>query len=327
MNSTQPPPQGLAQPGPLPEQHVADSVLRDDKGSEIHDLGYRPYTGQRLGPLWSVRSLIVHSLRRALGLKRRHRLKIAPFLSIFSAWAPAIGMIFAASFVRQQTEADWIARDLVNYAGYANQISFAMLVFSVAVVPGVLTTDRTNGMLAMYLASPLTRTTYFLAKALSIFIVMLTITVGPILFMVIAAHLLGISEGGFVAFFKMLLRALAAGSLVSLCYGSIAMLVSSIPKRWAIASVGIFGAMAIPSIATTTLHASDPGKIPDAIAFLTPIDVVLRAWAGIFGERLGPSTPLFDVHSSNSFVIAALVWTLVLSVVTWWRYQTMPIDR
>lgn len=305
----------------------AESVRRGEGGSEIHDLGYRPYEGTRLGLSWSIRSLIVYSMRRALGLKRRNRLKIAPFFSIFSAWIPAIGMIFAAVFIRDETGMESIARQVLDYAGYYNQLAFPLVLFCVAAIPGVLTTDRTTGMLPMYLASPLTRSTYFLAKAVAIFVVLMTLTVAPILFLVTTAHLLGFSDGGFIGFIKVFAKALAAGTLTSLCLGSIAMFVSSIPKRWSLASVGIFGAFYIPSIVATMLYESSPGAGMDWLAFLSPTDVIARAWAGIFGGRVEVMSQLWRLHSSNSYIIAALVWTVLLCAVTWWRYKTMPIDR
>lgn len=304
-----------------------ESVRRGEGGSEIHDLGYRPYQGKRLGPIWSMRSLFIYSLRRALGLKRRNRLKMAPFFSIFAAWMPAIGVIFGAVFIRDASGMDSIAKQLLDYAGYINQISFPLMLFCVAAIPGVLTTDRTTGMLAMYMASPLTRSTYFLSKALAIFVVLMALTVAPILFLVTAAHLLGFGDGGIMGFFKVFAQALGAGTLMSLCLGSIAMFVSSIPKRWSLASVGIFGALSIPNLAAEMLYSSSPGRGIEWVAFLSPFDVVSRAWAGIFQGRLESFSQLWSLHSSTSYIIAAIIWTVVLCAVTWWRYQKMPIDR
>ena len=54
--------------------------------TQIHDLGYRSYDGERAGVAWAVRSLGVHSMRRALGLKRAGKHKIVPAITIALAF-------------------------------------------------------------------------------------------------------------------------------------------------------------------------------------------------------------------------------------------------
>ncbi len=47
--------------------------------SVIHDLGYRPYTGPRLGPGAIARALTVTGFRNAFGLGRSGKSKVLPF--------------------------------------------------------------------------------------------------------------------------------------------------------------------------------------------------------------------------------------------------------
>jgi hypothetical protein len=49
-------------------------------GSVIHDLGYRPYTGPRLGPGAIARALTLTGFRNAFGLGRSGRSKVLPFV-------------------------------------------------------------------------------------------------------------------------------------------------------------------------------------------------------------------------------------------------------
>ena len=158
--------------------------------SQIHDLGYRPYEGERAGVAWAVRSLAVHSMRRALGLKRAGRHKIVPTLTIGFAFLPAIVMVGLSLFL-----SGFSLDDLFSYGDYHGFTSFALFLFTAAAAPGVLTTDRTSGMLAMYLASPLNRTTYVLAKGIGIFAVMFLVTVAPIVFLVVAYTIVGAGPG------------------------------------------------------------------------------------------------------------------------------------
>ena len=81
--------------------------------TQIHDLGYRAYSGERAGVPGAVRSLVVHTMRRSLGLKRPARHKIAPAIAIVIAYAPALAMTGFAAFLR----ADFV-RDLLGYGEY-----------------------------------------------------------------------------------------------------------------------------------------------------------------------------------------------------------------
>ena len=62
----------------------------DRRQPAILDRGYRRYDGRRTGTSGAVRALVVHSMQRALGLKRPAGQKILPVLAVFIAYVPAI---------------------------------------------------------------------------------------------------------------------------------------------------------------------------------------------------------------------------------------------
>lgn len=287
--------------------------------TQIHDLGYRSYDGERAGVPWAVRSLAVHSMRRALGLKRAGKHKIVPVLTITLAFLPAIVMVGLSAFLP-----DFGFEDLVSYGDYYGFTSFALFLFTAASAPGVLTTDRTTGMLAMYLASPLTRTTYVIAKAIGLFIVMLLVTVAPIVFLVIAFTLVGAGPGGLLDFIELMGRALFAGLISAAFYTAVGMFISSVPKRWGIASVSIIAAFIIPSIVTGIL--TEGADAPDWIAALAPTDMVSKAWQHILDDVTFNGFAI-DRLSGTLVTLAALAYTAVFIGLTWWRYQNIEVDR
>jgi len=287
--------------------------------TQIHDLGYRPYAGERAGVPWAVRSLAVHSMRRALGLKRAGKHKIVPLITIALAFVPALMMVALSAFLP-----DFGQSDLVSYSEYYGFVSFAVLLFVAAAAPGVLTTDRTNGMLALYLASPLTRSTYVIAKAIGIFTVMLLVTVAPILFLIIAHTLVGSGPGGILDFLGTMVGALAAGAITAAALTGLGMFISSIPKRWGIASVSIIASILVPAIVAGVL--TEEADAPDWVAYFSPGDMFSKAWQHLLGEPTFNGLAI-DRLPAAATVIVAIGYALVFLAMAWWRYQTIEVDR
>ncbi len=287
--------------------------------TQIHDLGYRAYQGERAGVPWAVRSLAVHSMRRALGLKRAGKHKIVPIITIVLAFLPAIVMVGLSAFLP-----DFGQSDLVSYGDYYGFTSFALFLFVAAAAPGVLTTDRTSGMLAMYLASPLNRTTYVLAKALGLFTVMLLVTVAPIVFLIVAYTLVGAGPGGVVDFAETFARAIAAGIISAAFYTGLGMFVSSIPKRWGIASVSIIGALIVPQIVASIL--TEEADAPDWVAFTSPADILGKAWQHILGDLTNNGLAM-DRLPGWQVVTVSIIYAVAFLAATWWRYQKIEVDR
>jgi ABC-2 type transport system permease protein len=287
--------------------------------SQIHDLGYRAYTGERAGVPWAVRSLAVHSARRALGLKRAGKHKIVPVITIGLAFLPAIVLVGLSAFLP-----DFGQADLVSYGDYYGFTSFALFLFTAAAAPGVLTTDRTTGMLAMYLASPLTRTTYVLAKVIGIFVVMLLVTVAPIIFLIIAYTLVGAGPGGVIDFLETFGLALLAGTISAAAFTGLGMFVSSIPKRWGIASVSIIAALIVPQIVTAIL--TEEAEAPDWVALASPADMLGEAWQHILGDTTNNGLAM-DRLDGWLVVLVAVAYAVAFLAMTWWRYQKIEVDR
>ena len=59
-------------------------------GSVIHDLGYRPYSGPRVGPGAIARALTLTGFRNAFGLGRSGRSKVLPFILLALNLMPAV---------------------------------------------------------------------------------------------------------------------------------------------------------------------------------------------------------------------------------------------
>jgi ABC-2 type transport system permease protein len=122
----------------------------------IHDIGYRRYTGRRLGRAQIVRALYWHSLRSAFGLGRGAKAKIVPVIVFAIMCLPAIANAVAV--------ANGNAR-LVPYDTYVFQLRVVlMIIFVAAQAPELVSRDLRSHVLPLYFCRPLRRMDYPLAK-------------------------------------------------------------------------------------------------------------------------------------------------------------------
>lgn len=296
---------------------------------QIYDQGYRAFTGERAGVPWAIRSLALHSMRRALGLKRRAQHKIAPGLAIAIAFIPAVVLVGAAAFLGGE-----IIPDLIAPGDYVGFTGFAQFLFAAAVAPGVLTTDRTNGMLALYLASPLNRTTYVVAKALGVGAVMLIVSVGPILLLTLGYTLAGAGPEGFLGFVEEIVRIGLVGLLSAAFATGIAMFISSIPRRWGIASLAIVATFIVTGVVTTVL--AETAGVTRWVTLLSPGAVVEEVSQILLDDRINATERVQQARlpgwalgslPGGPVVFAALVYVVGGLGATWWRYQRIEVER
>jgi ABC-2 family transporter protein len=140
--------------------------------SVIHDIGYKPYTGPRLGRGQIVRALYVHSVRSVFGFGRGPKAKLVPWFVIAVMLIPAALNVYTASSGRAL---------VLDYAHMAyNLMLFAVLFVAVA-APELVSRDLRHHTLPLYFSRPLRRGDYPLAKLLALFSSLLLVEILPVL--------------------------------------------------------------------------------------------------------------------------------------------------
>jgi ABC-2 type transport system permease protein len=297
-----------------------------DVEARIFDRGYRPYDGVRLGVRGAIRTLTKHTVQRVLGLKRTFWNKILPTLTIFMAYVPAIVFVGIATFLRSRflTHGLDVNEVLPSYGDYYLFIWAAIGVFTAFVAPEALCTDRRTGMLGVYLASPLRRDTYLLAKAAAIGFVLSIVTLGPPLFMLIARTIAGSGPDGPGGVLAVLWRVILSGVIVGLLPAALSLAVSSTTTRRAVASAAIvmisLGSIAI-SESLIAAGASHNFFVLN-VAYL-PVEIVIR----LYGEPAGTTLSSAQPVATSTLVIAYLAFTVALSLFVRWRYQRIEVTR
>jgi ABC-2 type transport system permease protein len=133
------------------------SAATPEGRSVIHDLGYRPYTGPRLGPAAIARALLVTGFRNSFGLGRSGRSKVLPFVLLGLNVLPAVivgGVMVLVGLDKLP----------ISYGQYASTTQVLLGIFVAAQAPVLFSRDLRHGTISLYLARPLPSATYAVAR-------------------------------------------------------------------------------------------------------------------------------------------------------------------
>jgi ABC-2 type transport system permease protein len=286
--------------------------------ARLYDLGYQRYDGPRERPERAMLTLAEFTTRRVLGLGRGARHKVLPAITLVIAFLPAL---FSVAFAVLANSV--VATDLVTYGEYMFIIGSALALFAALVAPEALCPDRRTGMLGLYLSGPLDRTRYLAAKGAGVVAVMLLITVGPLLFMLLAYVVAGLGPSA-TETPKILAQILAAGITTALVYAALSMAVSSFTSRRAAAAVGVVLLLFVP--VSVVRAAIENTGAPNALDLLSSPFVVANLAYRIFGETPDETEPVSEL---STWIVAGGVGAtiLVAALICWLRYRRLEAFR
>ena len=286
--------------------------------ARLYGLGYRRYEGLRRAPIWAVAALALFTGRRVLGLGRPARHKALPAITLIIAYLPALASVAVATLTE-----NLLVGDLISYGEYTFFIGSAVALFAAFVAPEALCPDRRTGMLGLYLAGPLDRNRYLLAKGAAVLGAMLLITVGPLLFMLLAFVVAGFGPAA-GELPGLLGRIVAVGGLTALLYTAVTLAVSSFTTRRAAAAVAIVLLVLIPPIVSAS--AIDSGGAPDELDLISFHAVVGDLSYRIFGE---PWTDGPAITNVSAWLVAAAYAAFVFggAAICWLRYRRIEAFR
>lgn len=154
----------------------------ESRRSVIHDLGYRPYEGPRLGQGAVIGALFLTGLRNVFGLGRSGKSKVLPWILLGLNLLPALIMVGVLVMIG-------LDRLPVNYARYASTTQVLVSIFVAAQAPILFSHDQRHGSIVLYLARPLRATTYGLVRLASLWAAVLAFVVLPVLLLYVGALL------------------------------------------------------------------------------------------------------------------------------------------
>jgi ABC-2 type transport system permease protein len=200
-------------------------------GGVIHDIGYRRYTGPRLGRPAIIRALVWHSLRSSVGIGRGAKAKIIPVIVFVLMCLPAVANAVAVAQGGHR---------VVNYDTYIFQLRvLVMIIFVAAQAPELVSRDLRSHVLPLYFCRPLRRLDYPLAKLTAFVLACLALIEIPLLLLYLGTIAQANGPGAIWDQTKALIPGLLVGVLWAVLLAAIGLALASLSGRRAYATGSI----------------------------------------------------------------------------------------
>jgi len=269
----------------------------------IHDIGYRPYVGDRLGEAAVAWSLFRTGLRNCFGLGRSGRSKVLPMSLLGAMLLPAV--ILVAVLV-QAKDALGLTGHIVPYSRYAMVTQVVISVFVAAQAPALISRDLRFRTITLYLARPIRRSTYALVRLASLLVAVFTLITAPLLVLYVGGLLADLPPGRET---KDFLGSVVGALLLALLLSGLAAIIAAVTTRRGLAVAAIIVVLVVSFTVVAAVQAlgteSDLPRLAEFAGLLSPYTLVdgLQVW--LFGAEASTPAPPTD-RNGVWFALTAL---------------------
>jgi ABC-2 type transport system permease protein len=225
----------------------------------VFDLGYRPHEGERLGRSGARRALYRDGLRRVLGLRRKARRKLFPFVLAGVAVLPALFFV-ALSVIAGEFDQ---AATFFDHPMYFDLTGSMALVFVALAAGELLIPDRVNGTTQIYASRPMTTVDYLVGRGAALATVVIGFLWLPHLVLFFGRA--WVSEEGFGSYVTGEVATLGTTLLASIVYfmafAPLAFAIASISRRASLAAGVFLGVVTISGPTSAALVDSGFGSL------------------------------------------------------------------
>jgi ABC-2 type transport system permease protein len=285
------------------------SVVSGDRGA-VYDRGYRPYDGPRGLRGAATVALFKASIRRALGIRRSWRQKVAPFVLLGVVTIPAVVNVGIGYVTRDRID----KLEIITYRDYVG-VSSALLLFVALVAPDVMCPDRRQRVLPLMFARPLTGVDYVVAKVAAIGSILFAFSFLPQVVLFLGNMLVSDSASDyFTGHLDVVWKVPAAVFLLAIYYAVVGVAISSLTDRRIVAGAGVIGLLLITSIASGILvgdFEAGHGSIAALINIWT-LPLYLRDL--VFLGHIDPDLPLAGVDHDGLLAVVTYIVVLLVGV-------------
>jgi ABC-2 type transport system permease protein len=287
------------------------SVLDATRRGAVYDRGYRPYEGPRGKRAAATWALYKASIRRALGIRRSWRQKVAPFVLLGIVTIPAIVNVGIGYVTRNRTFiADRV--EIITYRDYVG-VSSALLLFVALVAPDVICPDRRQHVLPLMFARPITGIDYVAAKLGAIATILFAFSFLPQVVLFVGNMLVSNRAlDYFTGHLDVLWNVPVAVLLLAVYYAVVGVAISSLTERRVVAGASIIGLFLVTSIASGIFVGDFEENGGSAAALVNILALPLYLRDLVFLGHIDTQSPLTGV--TNGGLSAVLLYTAVLLV-------------
>lgn len=285
-------------------------------GGAVYDRGYRPYEGPRGRRGAATLALFKASVRRALGLRRSWRQKVAPFTLLAVVTMPAIVNIGVGYVTRDQLT-DRI--EIITYRDYVG-VSSALLLFIAIVAPDVICPDRRQRVLPLMFSRPLVGIDYVAAKVGAIVAILFAFSFIPQMILFIGNMLVSDSAlDYFTGHLDVLWKVPLAVLVLSVHYAVIGVAIASLTDRRIVAGASVIGLFLVTSIASGVLVGDFQAGEGSAAALINVLALPLYLRDVIFLGNIDPRSPLGGVANGGLLALVEFLAVVALGLTVLWR--------
>jgi ABC-2 type transport system permease protein len=276
----------------------------------IHDIGYRPYAGPRLGEGAVARSFFVTGLRNCFGLGRSGRSKILPMGLLGLMLLPALILVGVLVQARTLLGLD---EHIVAYSTYPITTQLLISVFVAAQAPALISRDLRFRTITLYLARPARRTTYVLVRMASLTTATLVLIGAPLLLMYLGGLLADLPLGRETERF---LAAMVGAVLLAACLSGLAALVSALTIRRGLAVAAVIVVLVVSYTVVATIQgiSMEAGNetVGEVAGLFSPYTLVNGVQVFLFESPAATPTPPTGQGMGVLYVV-----TTVLAMLAW----------
>lgn len=285
----------------------------------IYDIGYRNYEGTRLGRGYAFRTLYVHSLRSAFGLRRGGRALLIPWALFGMMLFPAVITVAVAGI------SGGMMNNLIDY----HEIFFpwdAMLLalFCAAQAPELVSTDQFHRVLPLYFSRSLRQSDYAAAKLLAMWTAVFILILAPLVVILVGRLALPTDFGAaFREQSKNFVAIVATPAAAALVMGTLSLAIASYVPRRGIGSAAVLGTFLLTSAFVGILAEALEERVRYWV-LLNPIHAVNGAVLNLFGERPERGSALREADlQPETFYVAVAGYAIVFILLLLNRYRRL----
>ncbi|MGP3980676.1 ABC transporter permease subunit [Streptomyces sp. KR80] len=273
--------------------------------TRIHDIGYRGYSGPRLGRAYARRSLFTQSLRGAYGLGRSAKSKILPML-LFAVMCLPAGIIVAVAVATK-------AKDLpVEYTRYALYLQAVIGLYIASQAPQSVSRDLRFKTVPLYFSRPIERVDYVVAKSAAMASALFILTAAPLLVLYAGALL---AELDLADQTKGFAQGLVSVALLSVLFAGIGLVVAALTPRRGFGVAAVIAVLTISYGAVSTVQAIAFGQgSSETVTWLglfSPVTLI----DGVQTAFLGASSAFAGGHGPSGAFAGAVYLAVVLGLI------------